>query len=146
MEVDKRTTCLILVAFAISALVSSCPKDEGQAGAETVDAPFDLTEPVEQRKAESPPLPGGEISREELFVQRCGQCHEPEKGIGKYVGEQWKPVITRMMRKPGAFLNSSIAREIYFYLYERTSGEKSPEEEEQEKAPHSGAGMEHFGE
>ncbi len=141
----KFSTALVLVlAFTLFLFLSGCPgRVENSRGNSADD--FNLLEPVKPKEKRGADWASTATTREELWLGKCGQCHEPEKGIGKYVGEEWKPVILRMMKKPQAYLNASISREIYFYLYEKTTGKKSPEEEEAKEAGASNAGMEHFG-
>jgi len=135
---------LVLVFFG-SFLLSACPSRNGlSARASKNDFIVDLDKPA-PKKAEAPAGPPRLPTPEELFKQKCGQCHTPERGLNKYKGEEWKPIIERMMAKPSAFINASIARTIYFYLYEKTTGRKSPEEEEQKDAPVSSAKREAYG-
>jgi len=135
----------VVAVFFASFVLSACPsKNDGAVRASKNDFIVDLDKPV-PKKAEAPAGPPRFPTPEELFKQKCGQCHEPERGLNKYKGEDWKPVIERMMAKPSAFINASVARTIYFYLYEKTTGKKSPEEEEQKDAPVSSAQREAYG-
>lgn len=139
-------TLLVLAAFLISAIFFSCPSDKAKPAGSENGGEYDLLAPVppkEKPKRSRWAIDPGD--REGMWKSRCGQCHDPERGLGKFVGEQWKPIIERMMKKEGAFLNAALAREIYFYLYEKTTGEKSPEEEEAKDIPPSSAGMQQFG-
>jgi len=80
------------------------------------------------------------MTAEELWVNRCGLCHENELGLDKYRGREWYPIVGRMMRKKGSFINAAIAREIYVYLYKKTTGEEPPDIEDYQDAPVSSAG------
>ena len=57
---------------------------------------------------------------EDVWRNRCGECHAPEKGLDKFHGEQWEYVIAQMIAKPDAHFTPKLAQLVYEYLYKRT--------------------------
>ncbi len=122
----------LLLAAAFTTACSQPTKQDAQT--------IDLNKPV----PEAPPTAGMDIAGknpEEIWIVRCGQCHSNERGLDRYKGDEWEPLIKRMMKKPGAMLNTSIARVIFIYLWERTTGKLHPDREEVLNAPTNTAGM-----
>jgi len=126
---------LVLVALATAACDRPAENPPAVSG-------FDLNAPPSQKPPENPI--GRDVVSEDpadSYRARCGLCHELERGIEKYRGEEWQPIIERMMKKPGSLMNASIAGIIYVYLYERTTGELHPDREALLNPPVDTAGM-----
>jgi len=84
-----------------------------------------LDDPVSQSKPppyEVTPTSSGE----DVWFARCGKCHEAEKGLDRYRGEQWEFIIGRMIQKEGAMFTPQLAEKVYRYLYERTKKADDP--------------------
>jgi hypothetical protein len=120
--------------------------------------PFDLRLTVDyvqpRRDGLSDPAVFG-ISDRELTMRRCTWCHEC--GFQKawdwehygstawkpvYTGEQWQPVVARMMNKDNSFLQEEqIVQRIYRYLRDDSLGNyKEADVEGPEPQPASGNG------
>ncbi len=139
MRNGQFTTGIVLcAALLLAAIAFACSQPADDAGQST--SAFDLDQPVPEKPTEV----GMDIvgkKPEEIWQIRCGQCHSNEQGLDRFTGDDWEPIIKRMMKKPGALLNTSIARIIYLYLWERTTGEQHPDREELLNAPINTAGM-----
>ena len=137
-----RLTVMVLVLvplLLVAALASACSQPAGSAND---TAAIDLDQPV----PEEPMEVGADMvgkDPEESWRIRCSQCHTNERGLDRYKGDEWEPIIQRMMKKPGALLNTTVSRMIYVYLWERTTGEQHPDREELLNAPINTAGMGH---
>ncbi len=135
---------LAVLAFFLAA--GSCaPSPE----AEDSEPEFDLNNPIIAQPAEQPTeLPLGEdvigMNPENMWKARCGLCHDRERGLDRFKGEEWQPIIERMMKKPGALMNAGIAGMIYVYLYERTTGELHPDRDELLNPPVNTSGSQQF--
>lgn len=133
---------LITLLAILPALVSCQPRTRSESETRTVaQSGIDLNKPV----PEPPPPSTGlgdfpNMTTEELWAKRCAQCHDKELGLDKYKGREWYPIVARMMKKPRSYINAAIARELYVYLYKKTTGEEPPDIEEYEDAPVSSAG------
>ena len=116
--------------------------------ADATDPGFDLNNPVAAQPEEpAEPTIGSDIigmNPETIWKVRCNQCHDRERGLDRFVGEEWEPIIERMMKKPGALMNAGIAGMIYVYLYERTTGEPHPDRENLLNPPVNTAGSQQF--
>lgn len=127
-------TALLLLGL----FTSACSQPASSAKQDAQD--IDLDKPV----PEAPPEAGLDLvgkNPEEIWIARCGMCHSNERGLDRYEGDEWELIIKRMMKKPGALLNTSISRVIFIYLWERTTGELHPDREEVLNAPINTAGM-----
>ena len=115
---------------------------------DTTESGFDLNNPVSAQPQEpAEPEIGSDIigmDAETIWKARCDMCHDRERGLDRFVGEEWEPIIERMMKKPGALMNAGIAGMIYVYLYERTTGEPHPDREELLNPPVNTAGSQQF--
>jgi hypothetical protein len=133
---------MLAALFALSFAVS-CNKTPGDESTQiATGGEFDLNNP--------PPLPkpnpvGQDVisnDPETIWKARCTQCHTNERGLDRYKGEEWIPIIERMMKKPGSMMNAGIAGIVYVYLYERTTGKKLPDRERLLNPPVNTAGFE----
>jgi hypothetical protein len=136
---------LVLAALAFLLAAGSCAPPPGSDNSEPE---FDLNNPVvPQPKQPAEPEIGADIigmDAETVWEVRCNQCHDRERGLDRFKGEEWKPIIDRMMKKPGALMNAGIAGMIYVYLYERTTGEPHPDRDELLNPPVNTAGSQQF--
>ena len=134
---------LLIVLLATVSCHDAADRNASQtAGRNTID----LNQPVPEPEPQGPDFADfANMTTEELWASRCGQCHDKELGLDKYKGREWYPIVGRMMKKPRSYINATIARELYIYLYRQTTGEDPPDIEEYEDAPVSSAG-ETFGE
>ena len=52
-----------------------------------------------------------------LFEQKCGRCHTLARAINsKFIGEEWRRYVYKMMRKPGSGLTPNTAEPIIQFL------------------------------
>jgi len=136
---------LALAVFVFFLTAGSCAQPPD---ADTSEPEFDLNNPVAaQPKQPAEPEIGADIigmDAETIWKARCDMCHAKERGLDHFVGEEWEPIIERMMKKPGALMNAGIAGMIYVYLYERTTGELHPDRDELLHPPVNTSGSQQF--
>ena len=52
-----------------------------------------------------------------LFEQKCSRCHTLARAINsKFIGEEWRRYVYKMMRKPGSGLTPNTAEPIIQFL------------------------------
>ncbi|MCD6283253.1 hypothetical protein J7J84_06610 [bacterium] len=134
---------LAMLVFFLTAGSCAQPPDT-----DTSEPEFDLNNPVAaQPKQPAEPEIGADIigmDAETIWKARCDMCHAKERGLDHFVGEEWQPIIERMMKKPGALMNAGIAGMIYVYLYECTTGELHPDRDELLHPPVNTSGSQQF--
>ncbi len=136
---------LLAAAALLLAIPMSCNKTPASGDKQvSVGGEFDLNNP--------PPPPevspiGEDIvsgDAETIWKARCGLCHDNTRGLDKYKGEAWEPIIQRMIKKPGSMMNAAIAGIIYVYLYEKTTGKYHPDRERLLSPPVNTAGTQDY--
>ena len=136
---------LVLAVLFFILTAGSCTEPPD---ANTSEPGFDLNNPIAAQPEETTESNiGADIigsDPETIWKARCNQCHKKERGLDRFVGEEWEPIIERMMKKPGALMNAGIAGMIYVYLYERTTGELHPDRDELLHPPVNTAGSQQF--
>jgi mono/diheme cytochrome c family protein len=73
--------------------------------------------------AEEPPppltarLPIAQRERYEVFVQKCGRCHTPEKALGvSYSAPEWDEYLKKKYRRAGAGITPGQMEQIGAFL------------------------------
>ncbi len=61
-----------------------------------------------------------------LFAQKCSRCHTLARPINsRFIGEEWRKYVYKMMRKPGSGLTPKTAEQIIeFLIYDAALREK----------------------
>lgn len=140
----KLNLALLLAAAALLlAIPISCNKAPS-GGKQVSGGEFDLNNPPPKPTAS--PI-GEDVASgdpESIWKARCSMCHDNTRGLDKYKGEEWEPIIQRMMKKPGSMMNASIAGIIYVYLYEKTTGKLHPDREKLLNPPVNTAGSQDY--
>ncbi|MEP0814545.1 MAG: hypothetical protein HRF49_07765 [bacterium] len=125
MKLSTRILWLAAALLAISlAILASC-NDVKLEGSDQTPEIKDLNDPTQTAKPEPEAL-AYDASPEEIWRNRCGECHAPEVGLDKYKGEQWEFVIAKMIKKENAHFTPQLAEKVYEYLYERTKNPGDP--------------------
>lgn len=136
---------LLAAAALLLGIPLSCNKAPSSGDKQvSVGGEFDLNNPPPPPEAS--PI-GEDVASgdpESIWKARCSMCHDNTRGLDKYKGEEWEPIIQRMMKKPGSMLNASIAGVIYVYLYEKTSGKLHPDREKLLHPPINTAGSQDY--
>lgn len=125
-----RSGLRLLILLGLTALAVSCKQVPFNAGPAkpsgnipNINTP---TPPAPPPKPSQLPI-GPESPGQAIWKDRCNECHDYKRGIGKYHGEDWIPIVDRMMKKDGAHLTPPMARSVFFYLadYTRLPGDKT---------------------
>ena len=128
MSINRNFVIFAFIALAVFFSALSC-NGCGTVPTNEYDPPGsgipNLNDPAPKQKADAVPLPV-DATPEQVWRNRCGECHAPEFGIGKYKGEQWEPVIAKMIAKEDAHFTPKLAEQVYKYLYERTKNDGDP--------------------
>jgi hypothetical protein len=98
---------------------------ENQPGKPEAEKLTNITKPIpKQPDVKKKPVDLREIwpgsSWKAVWMNRCGECHDYKRGVGKYHGEDWIPIVDRMIKKEGAHLTADMARHVFLYLADAT--------------------------
>ena len=97
------TLILLLAALVLLAFPISCKKAASSGDSQVaVEGEFDLNNPPQPAAANPIGEDVASGDAEKIQKARCGMCHDNTRGLDKYKGEEWEPIIQRMMKKPGS--------------------------------------------